>query len=241
MLFNFLLKKSNFIFKPFGLQLSYISNSEKRKYEWLKNHNIDSVIDIGANQGQFALKINSAIKPAVIYCFEPTTVAFTSLEKNTRIFNNIKRLQIGIGDSNKKMEININSYSPSSSILALSNYHKNSYPDFLETTTETIQIATLDSLVADQKVKLTSTTLLKIDVQGFEKFVLLGAKQSLKVLKMVYLEVSFIEMYANQPLFGEVYDFLIAENFVFIGADNLASDEHTAQPLFFDAYFIRKF
>ncbi len=239
MFFNFLVKKSNFFFKLFGLQLSYINTSESNKYKWLTAYNIDAVIDIGANQGQFALKIFKAIEPKFIYSFEPIASTFQLLKEKTEKYTNIKVFNIGIGEENKFVDININSHSPSSSLLPLADFHKNSYPEFIENAIEKIEIKTLDSLISDREIQLTLNTLLKIDVQGFEKFVLLGAIETLHKVKMVYVEVSFVEMYAKQPLFTEIYDYLIEQGFQMIGADNLALDSNNSKPLFFDAYFIR--
>jgi FkbM family methyltransferase len=48
----------------------------------------------------------------------------------------------------------------------------------------------------------------KADVQGYEKEVLLGAKQILAQTIALQLEVSFVPLYDGQPLFQEIFDFV---------------------------------
>ena len=55
--------------------------------------------------------------------------------------------------------------------------------------------------------------LLKIDVQGAEELVLKGAKKSLEKIKFILVELSFIELYKNQPLFLDICYLLNDYNF----------------------------
>jgi ubiquinone/menaquinone biosynthesis C-methylase UbiE len=63
-----------------------ILNQEKEEYiaknRWLKNTGIQSVLDIGANTGQFAKKIRWIFPNVKIYAFEPIPSVFNSLQDN---------------------------------------------------------------------------------------------------------------------------------------------------------------
>ena len=50
--------------------------------------------------------------------------------------------------------------------------------------------------------------LLKLDVQGYEKNALQGAKKILRHIDYIALEVSFVKLYENQPLFDELHEYL---------------------------------
>ena len=50
--------------------------------------------------------------------------------------------------------------------------------------------------------------LVKLDVQGAELKALHGAQRVLKTATAVYLEVSFVSIYKNCPLFGEIDSFM---------------------------------
>ena len=60
------------------------------------------------------------------------------------------------------------------------------------------------------------SNILKLDVQGFELEVLQGANRILENAVSVELEVEFQELYKNQPLFGEISNFLNSKGFVFV-------------------------
>lgn len=56
---------------------------------------------------------------------------------------------------------------------------------------------------------------LKLDVQGYELFVLRGAEKVLKETLVVHTEVEFVDMYEGQPLFAEVDQFMRKAGFIF--------------------------
>ena len=58
-----------------------------------------------------------------------------------------------------------------------------------------VRIKTLDEVINFKRDKI---YLLKIDVQGYENQVLLGAKKNLKNIKYIIIELSNSEFYKNQ-------------------------------------------
>jgi FkbM family methyltransferase len=56
---------------------------------------------------------------------------------------------------------------------------------------------------------------IKLDVQGAELMVLQGAQRVLKDVSVVQVEVEFLELYENQPLFADVDRFLRGQGFAF--------------------------
>jgi len=67
----------------------------------------------------------------------------------------------------------------------------------------------------DDIVEITDADILKLDVQGAERDVLAGAERLLDSVGVVQTEVEFVELYAGQPLFAEVDQFLRRRGFVF--------------------------
>ena len=93
---------------------------------------------------------------------------------------------------------------------------------------------------------------LKIDTQGSELDILRGAKSTLSKCVGIEVEVEFIDLYSNQPLFGEVATFLRDLDFHFIDFINICRWEQMkwngnknwhnglGQCVFGDALFLRK-
>lgn len=77
--------------------------------------------------------------------------------------------------------------------------------------TQTVQLRRLDVWCADERLNVDA---LKLDVQGAELDVLRGAEEQLRHIVMVESEVVFNPMYRDQPLFGDVDQFLRARGFV---------------------------
>jgi hypothetical protein len=71
--------------------------------------------------------------------------------------------------------------------------------------------------MADSMPLLKTPLLIKIDVQGFERMVILGGIQTIKKAEVLIVEVSFQELYENQVPFDTIYSLLTGLGFTFIG------------------------
>lgn len=108
--------------------------------------------------------------------------------------------------------------------------------------------ATLDHFASEHLKD--ATECIKIDVQGAELDIFQGGLQTLKDVLFIVTEVEFVELYHNQPLFGDVSSFLQSQGFMFhkfLGLAGrtlkpiiLGGDANTAsQHMWADAIFIR--
>ena len=75
-----------------------------------------------------------------------------------------------------------------------------------------IEIRTLDSFYNELKIS-DQNIYMKVDTQGFEKNVLEGAKQTLKYIKAVQLEMAVQPLYDGEDLYFQLSDFLYMEGF----------------------------
>ena len=92
-----------------------------------------------------------------------------------------------------------------------------SFPDWIEGNTplervETVAVGTLDRVVEEEA--FLPVDLLKIDAEGFEKEILLGAEKTLKNTKQVLIEVRFYQLFESGSSFFEVHEILGAFGFV---------------------------
>jgi FkbM family methyltransferase len=237
MIFNWVIKKSNFFFSKLGLRLTYIDHAELNKFKWINNLNISTILDIGANKGQFASNINKHISNADIYSFEPLAKEYNELLQLSKTNSRHRVFHTALGNTNLESVIFRNDYSPSSSLLKLGDAHLKAYPEFNKVHEETIKLARLDDFVLTSKLTFRGNIFVKIDVQGYEKQVLEGGFETIKKASLVLIEIGFDEMYESQPLFDEIYMLMKSLGFEIIGINTVASDPVSGKPLFADIYF----
>jgi FkbM family methyltransferase len=201
---------------------------------WLIQRNIKTILDIGANTGQFAKRFNQIIPQAKIYSFEPIKRCYAELQKNTAGIN-IQTFNIALGDKEEEVEINISQHTPSSSLLEMADLHKEVFAgtDFKEK--ETITVKRLDDVAASFG-KL-ENVLVKIDVQGFEDRVIRGGEETLKKVDTIVIETSFRELYHGQLLFDGIYRQLTELGFVFGGNLTQAFNKKDGSILYAESLF----
>ncbi len=183
---------------------------------WMKNAAINTVIDIGANTGQFASAIGAILPEAQIYSFEPLPDCYQKLAKRLANHKRFKSFCIALGDEKKKINFWKSNFSPSSSVLSMTPLHKETFPFSAQNKLVPIQMGLLDDYL--QEITLTSKTLLKIDVQGYEYKVLQGAIKILDSIDYILIEVSFQTLYEQQASFHDIYCYLISKGFEYSGS-----------------------
>jgi FkbM family methyltransferase len=126
----------------------------------------DVVIDAGAWIGDFSAYAVS--KGAIVYAFEPVSEPYDILVK-TALLNNNKIIPIkkALGNNDGTLEIIVPKNAFSSSIYTLKGGKK-----------ETIEVMTLDEFVEKEAIK--KVDFIKADVEGGERYLLMGAKKVLK-------------------------------------------------------------
>jgi len=119
-------KAFNFI----GLDVTKISKSPKHSLLGLQKLPINTIIDVGANTGQFAGMIERVFPEARIYCFEPIPEAFKQLGKWSKQKNGkVNAFNLALGDSEGEIEMLYHTdHSPSSSILKTTEICEKYYP-----------------------------------------------------------------------------------------------------------------
>jgi FkbM family methyltransferase len=227
----------NRIVQPWGMELAYshlVIRPESR-HDWLKNLRIRTVLDIGANTGQFAAEMRSILPGAAIYSFEPLRDAYASLLSQMKREPAFKAFNFALGDVDAKTLIHRSRYSPSSSLLPMLELHKSAWPHTDEVGTEEIEVRQLDTL----DLFLEPSVLVKMDVQGFEDRVIAGGRTTINAAACVITEVSFQMLYEGQPLFNDIYRMLRAMGFEFGGHWGQLPNPNDGRPLQADAIFIK--
>lgn len=210
--------------------------SEKNKHLWLTSLNINTVVDIGAHEGEFAAKIHDILPTASILSFEPLTGPFNRLKENMRSVPNFRAYNYACGDENGTKTMYKNEFAPSSSLLQMAQLHKDAFPFTEHESEESIEVRQLDCVLSD--VQLRDNILLKIDVQGYEMKVIAGADQLISRTKLLIVETSFRVLYDGQSLFDDLYDTLRAKGFSYAGNWNQLLSPADGSVLQADAIFV---
>lgn len=176
----------------------------KRLARTLESQGIDTILDIGANVGQFASMTRRAGFSGRMISCEPLNGAYGELTARASRDPKWTPLHTAVGSSAGTTTINVSANSFSSSVLTMTDEHLTSAPGSGYIAQETVALTTVRDLVAEQSV-VPARTLLKIDTQGFEDEVLSGAGDLIGAFGAVQLELSFVELYAGQKLFDELY------------------------------------
>lgn len=209
--------------------------------KWIIESGIKTVLDVGANIGDFAKLMREVLPEAKIYSFEPLPDCFDKLKNALPGDSNFFPINIAAGSKPDVLKFYRSFHSPSSSFLQMEDAHKEAFPqskDGQSAEALDVKVDTLDNIFADKNPE--QKILLKIDVQGFEGEVIDGAPKMLAAASIVIIEMSFVKLYKNLPLFHDIYSKMYSHGFKFRG--NLAQMLHpvTGEVVQVDAIFIKE-
>jgi len=205
----------------------------------LRHFNIDLVIDIGANEGQFAKELRAGGYSERIVSFEPLSVAHGRLlqESNRDSVWHVHQ-RCALGDRLGEIELNISGNSVSSSILPMLKSHSRAAPESAYLGRESAPLITLDS-VAPYYLGGAQAPFLKIDTQGYEWHVLDGATATLPKVRGIQMELSLVPLYEGQRLWRECIERLEAGGFTVWALQPVFVDSTNGRTLQWDGLFFR--
>ena len=175
-----------------------------------------TLIDVGANKGQFSLAFRAMRPQAQIIAFEPLPDA---AERFHRLFGRdpcVTLHRVALSDCRGETEFHVTDRSDSSSLLTPGEAQAAAF-GVHESQIIRVPVRRLDECL--DLHALPRPIMIKIDVQGAELLVLKGSAR-LEAADFIYVELSFIELYEGQPLFEEVAIYLAGRGFDLAGVFN---------------------
>jgi FkbM family methyltransferase len=170
-----------------------------------------TVIDVGANRGQFALFAARRFPAATLICFEPLPKARARLMRVVDGHSKLRVFDLALSDQDGTAEFHVSKADDSSSLLPIGRRQREAFPGTDEQTTIEVTVRRLDDVL--EPADLTAPVLLKIDVQGAELGTLRGAEGLFDSIDAILVEASFVELYAGQALVGDVWSYLQMQGF----------------------------
>lgn len=230
-----LLKRS---FNMIGLDVVRLSKSPRYSLLGLRQLPIKTIIDVGANRGQFAGMIMDIFPGAHVYAFEPLPEAFRQLkewaDKNKQV--TVYNLALGEAGGVKEMLRHVD-HSPSSSILKTTKRCEELYPFTKAQEAIPVQAITLDNWFDGQTIPA-GDILVKLDVQGYEDRIIAGGRRTLGMASACIAEISLDRLYEYQSDFKDIVSALYELGYRYNGNLNQSYGED-GHVIFIDAIFIK--
>lgn len=172
---------------------SNVHKQGKYRVSLLNQLGIDLVADIGANIGQYSLELIEAGFKEKIISFEPLSDVYDKLVNRSVKYDQWTIYdRCAVGNENGEIEINVSENYQSSSIYNVMDKSIAAEPRTRFIKKEKVKIIKLsDALKFDKKSKIH----LKIDVQGFEEQVLMGAASIFDNVSSIEVEISLLPLY----------------------------------------------
>ena len=214
------------------------SSPVARRIKLFQHFEIGCVLDVGASTGGYGAELRSTGYDQHIISFEPSSDAFRVLEARASRDALWDTVQLALGKESGEATLNLSHNLESNSILRIKDRHTVAYPQAKYVGQEVIAVDTLDH-VFDRYCTTDTPIFLKIDTQGYEHQVLLGAEASLARISGVQVELSLEPMYEKETPFLEVITYLQAQGFNLMSLQPVIDDPVTGQLLQVDGLFFR--
>lgn len=219
--------------------LANLSEDLVARQSFLKYYGINLLLDVGANTGQFASLMRRIGYDEKIVSFEPLSTAFVLLQSNSIHDEKWICENFALGNEDSELTIHVSKNSYSSSILDILPSHISYDEESKYISDEIIKIKRLDDIFQNY-YKPYHVVMLKIDTQGFERFVIDGANNSLKHILFLQLEISIEPLYKDETLFTEMLMILENKGFELFSLENGIRDSKSGKLLQVDGIFINK-
>jgi len=178
-----------------------------------RHHGIEprGVLHVGAHEGQ-ELSTYDAMGVTQTVFIEANPAVYARLVVAMRDRRDVITVNRAIDDAVGRATLHLASFDQSSSLLPM-DAHRTIYPQIVPAGTVDVEATTLDVLLEELNLPAEKFNLLAIDVQGAEGKVLRGARDVLRHIDAIAIEVNFAELYKGGAQIEEIDDLLGSAGF----------------------------
>ncbi len=173
---------------------------------------VDCVIDVGANEGQYARLLRRLGFQGQILSFEPNPDVFEALRLSMRDDPAWKGFNFGLGSADAEIDFNIFEDSQVSSFLPASKRLSSKLLKSVRLPIRRFDVA-LPEILPDWKAR---RLFLKCDTQGFDLEVVKGSEAVTQAIFGLQSEIAVQSLYAGMPRYLEALQFYESQGFVLI-------------------------
>lgn len=216
-----------------------LTDSSYRLSLLLRQWKIGALLDVGAYVGDFGQAARSFGYTGLIVSCEPQSYAYEMLKRRTDQDPGWIAKNIALGSSEGRGTMNISRNRYSSSLLTMGDRHLAADASAEVVGTESVSITTLNALVAEIGLSAEDRIFLKIDVQGYEEDVLLGATDVLGRIVGVQIECNLRPVYERGLMLPNALEVFTREGFELAAIEPGFSDKSSGETLQVDCIFFR--
>jgi FkbM family methyltransferase len=204
-------------------EIKEFRNSGRPFLELLKSRGFSPrhVLDVGANIGEYAASISQQFPGADVFMIEACRdheiflhqlsssdhIGTGAGYKSTRFRYEIAAVMDEVKNMTFYLENQPANFDPMHHNKATGNsLFRENTPHFENSATETVETATIDSIMA--KHGITNIDFIKFDIQGAELYALRGAQKTLESVDVIQLEIHIAHLNANAPTFFELHSYM---------------------------------
>jgi FkbM family methyltransferase len=198
-------------------------------------------LDVGANTGGFAQELRRRGFAGSLISLEPRREAHAALTAAAAGVAGWHIAQpVALGAREGEAIIHIAGNEASSSLLPMLPRHEAGAPGSAYRGQQPVRVRRLDDVIAEMDIAENAPLAMKIDTQGFEREVLIGAAKTLDRTAILMIEMSLTPLYAGAPSFEELYTDLIRQGWRCITLSPAFFDTIHREALQVDGLFLRE-
>lgn len=208
----------------------------------LRHHQVELVLDVGANDGGYAQSLRRFGYEGRIASFEPVAEPYQRAARAAERDERWTVLPYALGPTAGEATIHVaGNAGASSSFLAMNETHATAAPQSVVVAQQRVPQRTLDEMWS-QLVRPDDVVFLKLDVQGYEQHVLAGGTSSLAAPHLIglQLEMSLVPLYQDAWLYSDVLDWTCAQGWSLARVVPGFTDPRSGWMLQADGVFFRR-
>ena len=192
-----------------------------------------TIIDGGANVGEYAAIMRGDFPDAEIHAFEPTPKLFQGMKERFEGDAKISCYELALGEEDGTATFHLTPDTVSSSLLEEAEIGASGPIEVV-----TVSVTKLDAWARNLTIR--RPALLKLDIEGNELAALRGAEKVLPQIDFIELETTFVKARHGQPTFREIINFLNDRGFELIDVYPGILDSKTGRANWAYALFARQ-
>lgn len=210
-----------------------------RRATAMRTAEIDVVLDVGANVGQYVDRLRASNYPGRIVSFEPIPHVFKELRRRCGADPRWSGVGAAVGAEVGTARLNVSADTVTSSVLAPAESLLDRIDTARSVSSIDVPVTTIDTFW-DTSIDSHARVMLKIDVQGYEHAVLDGAVSHLDRVALIEVEMGLVELYGGGSTVYDMLPRLHLAGFRVVSFDSGFVDNSTGQVLDIDMLLARE-